>query len=116
MIDKITQIFITGIFILLVIIFLFMIWYTSNIKIEADRAKPNYESYDIDEGFNIMKNGVDEIKEVLSQYEKENSYWKDRIDLVYHRYYPKGSAQDVDSQFRAIEQRLEILNFGRVEE
>jgi hypothetical protein len=113
MIDKKTRFFITGIFTLLVVIFIYMIWYTSNIKIEADRAKPNYQSYDIEEGINIMLNGVNELKTVLSQYEKELFYWKRRIDSVYHRYYPKGSAQDIDSQFRSIEQRLEICNFGR---
>ena len=113
MIDKYTRFFIIGIFTLLIIIFIFMLWYTSNIKIESSRAKPNYQAYDIEEGVNILLNGVNELKEVQAQYEKELSYWKSRIDLVYHRYYPKGSAQDVDSQFRAIEQRLSIFNFGK---
>jgi hypothetical protein len=113
MIDKKTRFFITGIFTLLVVIFIYMIWYTSNIKIEAARAKPNYESYDIEEGINIMLNGVNELKTVLSQYEKEIAYWKNRVDYVYHRYYPKGSAQDIDSQFRALEQRLSIFNFEK---
>lgn len=99
-----------GAILLLVIILLFVIWYTSNIKIEKEEVKTDYTAYSIDEGYQIILAGVDEYKAAMAVYEGKYHRVKYRIEKWYELYFPNSGAASLDTMLNALEQRLSMAD------
>ena len=108
MIDKKTRFYFLGIFVTLIIILLYVIWYTSSMNIEKMQTKPDYSAYQIEEGMNIILAGIAEYDKAMIVTEGKYKYISSRVESWYMLYFPNEYAPSIDVMMNALEQRLSM--------
>lgn len=113
---KLLMVFMVGVVFVVVISFIFWSWKTGEDFLKNEQRtsdEPVSGQIEIDEGFQLIKDGINYVNMKIVFYESFYHYWKEEIAIEYGRYFPNGKAKDIDTQFMALRQVMSLCSFGK---